>query len=74
MFGRGCQQSDRKETSMEKKVNGAWLFFILLLVLLAVVFMMTYVNPSTDSYSGGMLVERSAATVEPCFSICGGQR
>lgn len=42
---------------MEKKVNSGWLFLVLLMVLMAIVFMLTYVNQSADSYSGGILVE-----------------
>ena len=57
---------------MEKKVNSGWLFLVLLLVLMAIVFMMTYVNQSADSYSGGILVELPNAEGGACTVICGG--
>ncbi len=57
---------------MEKKVNSGWLFLVLLMVLMAIVLMMTYVNQSADSYSGGILVENSDAPRRACTVICGG--
>ena len=59
---------------MEKKVNSGWLFLILLMVLMAIVFMMTYVNQSADSYSGGILVEVPDTVGRTCTVICGGPR
>lgn len=57
---------------MEKKVNSGWLFLVLLMVLMAIVLMMTYVNQSADSYSGGILVELPNAVDRACTVICGG--
>lgn len=57
---------------MEKKVNSGWLFLVLLMVLMALVFMMTYVNQSADSYSGGILVELPDTAKRVCTVICGG--
>ena len=57
---------------MEKKVNSGWLFLVLLMVLMAIVFMMTYVNQSADSYSGGILVELPDVMSRACSVICGG--
>jgi uncharacterized membrane protein (DUF485 family) len=61
-----------RRLTMEKKVNSGWLFLVLLMVLMAIVLMMTYVNRSTDSYSGGILVENSEAVGRVCTVIFGG--
>ena len=57
---------------MGKKVNSGWLFLVLLMVLMAIVLMMTFVNQSADSYSGGILVENSGALCSACTVIRGG--
>ena len=57
---------------MEKKVNSGWLFLVLLMVLMAIVFMRTYVNQSADSYSGGILVQLPDAVGRACTVVCGG--
>lgn len=56
---------------MEKKVNSGWLFLVLLMVLMAIVFMLTYVNQSADSYSGGILVELPD-TVDRAYTVISG--
>lgn len=56
---------------MEKKVNSGWLFLVLLMVLMAIVFMLTYVNQSADSYSGGILVELPD-TVDSAYTVISG--
>lgn len=57
---------------MEKKVNGTWLFLVLLVALLALVFVLTYVDQSADSYSGGMLVECPDGKSVQCAAVLGG--
>lgn len=59
---------------MEKKVNGTWLFLVLLAALLVLVFVLTYVDQSAGSYSGGMLVEWPARACEQCAAMFGGSR
>lgn len=57
---------------MEKKVNGTWLFLVLLAVLLVLVFVLTCVDQSAGSYSGGMLIEWPAKMYEQCTALFGG--
>lgn len=57
---------------MEKKMNSGWLFLVLLMVLMAIVLMMTFVNQSADSYSGGILVELPDTVDRAYTVICGG--
>ena len=56
---------------MEKKMNSGWLFLVLLMVLMAIVLMMTFVNQSADSYSGGILVELPD-TVDRAYTVIRG--
>lgn len=57
---------------MEKKVNGTWLFLILLAVLLVIVFVMNFVDQSAGSYSGGMLVQLPERLIERGVAMSGG--
>lgn len=57
---------------MEKKVNGTWLFLVLLMALLVFVIALTFADQSADSFSGGMLVQSAVQAGEQCMAIPGG--